>query len=158
MVAKPIAPARPAAPTAPPERIWVDCDPTPSPLRLDFRPALKLLAKLGYAELDVDQWLLEFNQANRDLVGKLELDAAGGLLVSPMLKEEGSQDEVETLTDLGHLDPRTMAEKPTAPGWASACPAASGMPPTPPGFPRSSRLTARRPWRTTGCCPSALPS
>ena len=97
MVAKPIAPA-PAAP--PPERSWVDGDPTPSPLRLDFRPALKLLAKLGYAERDVDGWLLEFNQANRDLVGKLELDAAGGLLVSPMLKKEGSRDEAETLTDL----------------------------------------------------------
>ena len=102
MVAKPIAPARPAASAPPPERIWVDGDPTPSPLRLDFRPALKLLAKLGYAERDVDQWLLEFNKANRDLVGKLELNTEGMLLVSPMQSKAGAGDEAETLTDLNN--------------------------------------------------------
>ena len=101
MVAQPIAETRAATPDSLRSTMWRDGEPMPSPLRLDFRPALKLLAKLGYAERDVDEWLLEFNQANRDLVGKLELDAAGGLLVSPMLKEEGSQDEAETLIDLG---------------------------------------------------------
>ena len=105
MVAKPIAPApaaAPAAPAPPPERSWVDGDPTPSPLRLDFRPALKLLAKLGYAERDVDGWLLEFNQVNRNLVGKLELNTEGMLLVSPMQSKAGAGDEAETLTDLNN--------------------------------------------------------
>lgn len=101
MLAQPVAEPRPAAPAPLPEAIWLDGDPTPSPLRLDFRPVLQLLARLGYTARDVDEWLLELNHANRDLVGKLELDAQGALLVSPMLKEAGSGDEAETLTDLG---------------------------------------------------------
>ena len=101
MLAQPVAEPRAAAPAPLPEAIWLDGDPTPSPLRLDFRPVLQLLARLGYTARDVDKWLLELNHANRDLVGKLELDAQGVLLVSPMLKEAGSGDEAETLIDLG---------------------------------------------------------
>ncbi len=96
MAAKPIT----ETPASLREAMWIDGDPTPSPLHLDFRPVLELLARLGYTERDVDGWLLKFNHANRDLVGKLELNAEGALLVSPMLREEGSGDETETLTDL----------------------------------------------------------
>lgn len=100
MLAQPVAEPRAATPAPPPEATWLGGHPTPSPLRLDFRPVLQLLARLGYTARDVDEWLLELNHANRDLVGKLELDAQGALLVSPMLKEAGSGDEAETLTDL----------------------------------------------------------
>ncbi len=96
MVAKPVT----ELPATPREAMWVDGDPEPAPLVLDFRPVLDLLAQLGYTERDVDRWLIEFNHANSDLVGKLELDAEGALLISPMLREEGSGDEAETLTDL----------------------------------------------------------
>ena len=96
MVAKPIT-ERPATQR---EAMWVDGDPEPSPLVLDFRPVLELMARLELTEQDVDRWLIEFNHANSDLVGKLELDAEGGLLISPMLRDEGARDEAETLTDL----------------------------------------------------------
>ena len=52
------------------EAMWVDGDPEPAPLVLDFRPVLDLLAQLGYTERDVDRWLIEFNHANHELVGK----------------------------------------------------------------------------------------
>ena len=96
MVAKPVT-ERPATLR---ETMWVDGDPEPSPLVLDFRPVLELMARLELTEQDVDRWLIEFNHANSDLVGKLELDAEGGLLISPMLRDEGARDEAETLTDL----------------------------------------------------------
>ena len=94
--------ARPIAETAASSReaSWIDGDPAPFSLRLSFRPVLELFSRLGYTERDVDKWLLAFNDANRGLVGKLELNAEGELLVSPMLREEGSGDEAEVLTDL----------------------------------------------------------
>ena len=96
MVAKPVT-ERPATQR---EAMWVDGDLEPAPLVLDFRPVLELMARLELTEQDVDRWLIEFNHANSDLVGKLELDAEGGLLISPMLRDEGARDEAETLTDL----------------------------------------------------------
>ena len=97
MAAKPIT----ETPASLREAMWIDGDPTPSPLHLDFRPVLELLARLGYTEQDVDKWLLQFNHANRDLVGKLELNAEGTLLVSPMQSKTGARDEAKILIDLG---------------------------------------------------------
>lgn len=82
------------------ESMWVDGEPETSPLVLDFRPVLELMAKLEYSEREIDRWVIEFNHANSDLVGKLELNAEGALLVSPMLREAGSADELECATDL----------------------------------------------------------
>ena len=96
MVAKPVT----ELPATLREAMWVDGDPESAPLVLDFRPVLELMARLELTERDVDRWLIEFNHANSDLVGKLELDAKGGLLISPMLRDEGARDEAETLTDL----------------------------------------------------------
>ena len=96
MVAKPVT----ELPATLREAMWVDGDPESAPLVLDFRPVLELMARLELTERDVDRWLIEFNHANSDLVGKLELDAEGGLLISPMLRDEGARDEAETLTDL----------------------------------------------------------
>ena len=80
--------------------MWVDGDSETSPLVLDFRPALELMAQLEYGQRDIDQWLIEFNRANHELVGKLELSAEGALLTTPMLREAGSTDELECATDL----------------------------------------------------------
>lgn len=83
------------------ESMWVDGDPETSPLVLDFRPVLELMARLEYGQRDIDQWLTEFNHANHELVGKLELNAEGALLITPMLRQSGSRDEAEVLIDLG---------------------------------------------------------
>lgn len=103
MVAKPIiAPSSAETPAVMLEAMWVDGDPEPSPLVLDFRPVLELMAQLGYAERDVDRWLIEFNHANTDLVGKLELDAEGALLITPMLRRAGSGDELTAMVSLAN--------------------------------------------------------
>ena len=84
------------------EAMWVDGDLEPSPLVLDFRPVLELMAQLGYAERDIDRWMIEFNHANHELVGKLELDAVGALLLTPLPGVAGSGDEVQVAIDLGN--------------------------------------------------------
>ena len=96
MVAKPIT----ETPRLFLESMWVDGETETSPLVLDFRPVLELMAQLEYSERDIDRWFIEFNHANHELVGKLELDAEGALLITPMLREEGSTDELECATDL----------------------------------------------------------
>lgn len=96
MVARPIT----ELPSLFQESTWVDGDPEPSPLVLDFRPILELMARLEYSQREIDRWMIEFNHANHELVGKLELDADGALLITPMLREEGSADELECVTDL----------------------------------------------------------
>ena len=98
MVAKPIA----EIPTPFEESTWVDGEQETSPLVLDFRPVLELMARLEYSERDVDQWLIEFNHANHELVGKLELDAEGALLITPMQRQKGSWEELETGRILGN--------------------------------------------------------
>jgi Uma2 family endonuclease len=98
MVAKPIV----EIPIVLLEAMWVDGEQETSPLVLDFRPVLELMARLEYSERDVDRWLIEFNHANSDLVGKLELDAEGALLITPMLREAGSSDEMVTLVSLAN--------------------------------------------------------
>ena len=96
MVAKPVT----ETPATLREAMWVEGDPEPAPLVLDFRPVLDLLAQLGYTERDVDRWLIEFNHANHELVGKLELDADGVLLATPMPGVKGSRDETQVFADL----------------------------------------------------------
>ncbi len=83
------------------ESMWVDGELETSPLVLDFRPVLELMARLEYGEREIDRWLIEFNHANHELVGKLELNAEGALLITPMQREVGSSDEAECLIDLG---------------------------------------------------------
>ena len=83
------------------ENMWVDGDPAPSPIHLDFRPVLKLLADVGITGANLDEWLLDLNAANRDLVGKLELTSEGALLISPMQSKYGSRLEGEFFIDLG---------------------------------------------------------
>ena len=97
MVAKPT--------TGPPaifeQNVWVDGDAAPSPIHLDFRPVLKILADAGIDGPKLDKWLLDLNEANRELVGKLELTSAGALLISPMQSKYGSKLEGEFFLDLG---------------------------------------------------------
>jgi len=81
--------------------MWVDGDPDPSPIHLDFRPVLKTLADAGIYGAKLDKWLLDLNDANRELVGKLELTAEGALLISPMQSRQGSKFEGEIFVDLG---------------------------------------------------------
>ena len=83
------------------QNVWVDGDPAPSPIHLDFRPVLKLLAEAGVTGAKLDEWLLDLNEANRELVGKLELTAEGTLLISPMQSKRGSRAEAEFIIDLG---------------------------------------------------------
>ena len=82
------------------ENMWVDGDPTPSPIHLDFRPVLKLLADVGIEGVKLDEWLIDLNEANRELVGKLELTSEGALLISPMQSKYGSKLEGEFFVDL----------------------------------------------------------
>ena len=92
MVAKPVI----ETPMIFAESMWVDGEPETSPLVLDFRPVLELMAKLEYSEREIDRWVIEFNHANHELVGKLELDAEGALLITPMQRQSGSWEELET--------------------------------------------------------------
>ena len=75
------------------ESMWVDGELEISPLILDFRPVLDLMARLEYSEREIDRWLIEFNHANHELVGKLELNAEGALLITPMPGVAGSGHE-----------------------------------------------------------------
>ena len=49
----------------------------------------------------LNEWLIEFNRVNKDTVGKLELDAEGRLLVSPMPGILGSRFESVLAAELG---------------------------------------------------------
>jgi Uma2 family endonuclease len=86
MVAKPTG----DMPAAAPEETRIAGESIPPPLRLEFGLALEALAEAGYAGCGLDEWLVQFNQANREAVGKLELTAEGVLLVSPMQSKTGS--------------------------------------------------------------------
>ncbi len=75
------------------KNMWVDGDSAPSPIHLDFRPVLKILAEAGIEGVKLDKWLLDLNEANRELVGKLELTSEGALLISPMQSKYGSRSQ-----------------------------------------------------------------
>ena len=66
----------------------LDGDPLSLPIRLEFGPVLEVLAEAGYVGERLNEWLIEFNQANKDTVGKLELDAEGRLLVFDAYAEQ----------------------------------------------------------------------
>lgn len=84
------------------DAMWVDGNSETAPLILDFRPVLGLMSRLEYSEGEIDRWLIEFNHANHELVGKLELDAEGVLLITPMQRQKGSWEELETGRILGN--------------------------------------------------------
>ncbi len=86
MVAKPIV----NLPDATPEAARLDPDPISLPICLEFGPVLKLLAEAGYTGAWFGEWLIQFNEANRNMVGKLELTAEGVLLITPMQSKTGS--------------------------------------------------------------------
>lgn len=95
--------AIPAGSDAPPPGVderGADGATVPSPLQLDFRMVLDLLADAGYAGAKFDEWLVNFSEANRDRAGKLELTAAGVLLAAPMQSKAGSQWEATVLGEL----------------------------------------------------------
>ena len=96
MVAKPTT----ESPAIFAKSMWVDGDPAPSPIHLDFRPVLKILAEAGITGAKLDEWLLDLNEANRELLGKLELTAEGALLISPMQSKYGSKLEGEFFVNL----------------------------------------------------------
>ena len=91
MVAKPTT----ETPAISAKNMWVDGDPAPSPIHLDFRPVLKILAEAGINGAKLDEWLINLNEANRELVGKLELTSEGALLISSMPDRSGSKAEGE---------------------------------------------------------------
>ena len=80
--------------------MWVDGEPGSSPIHLDFRPVLATLADAGIDGPKLDKWLLDLNEANRELVGKLELTSEGALLISPMPSRHGSRLEGELVGEL----------------------------------------------------------
>ena len=89
MVVKPDA----HSPATAPDDDWLKGDPLSLPIRLEFRPVLEALAEAGYVGERLNEWLIEFNRVNKDTVGKLELDAEGRLLITPMQSLEGSFSE-----------------------------------------------------------------
>ena len=89
MVAKPDV----HSPAVTPDEAHLDGNPLSLPIRLEFGPVLDVLAGAGYVGERLNEWLIEFNRVNKDTVGKLELDAAGGLLITPMQSLLGSGHE-----------------------------------------------------------------
>ena len=60
---------------------WVVADKNPVPVHIDFRPILELMEGLSDYEID-NQWL-RFCRRNKDVMGKLEINAEGALLITP---------------------------------------------------------------------------
>ncbi len=96
MVAKPDV----HSPTTAPDEAQLDRDPLSLPIRLEFGPVLDVLAEAGYVGERLNEWLIDFNQANKDTIGKLELDAEGRLLVTPMQSLLGSSHELTLAAEL----------------------------------------------------------
>ena len=96
MVAKPIL----NAPAVEGGRARFDGDPTSLSICLEFGPVLEALAEAGYTGERFDALLVRFNEANRHMVVKLELDAEGRLLVSPMQGKAASLSEGNVFGEL----------------------------------------------------------
>ena len=86
MVAKPNA----QSPAIASDEVRLERDPLSLPICLEFGPVLEVLAEAGYVGERFNEWLIQFNQANKDTIGKLELDAEGRLLISTMQSKAGS--------------------------------------------------------------------
>ena len=143
MVAKPDVPGSSAAPDKPgpataPDEEQLERDLLSLPIRLEFGPVLEALAEAGYVGERLNEWLIDFNRANKDTIGKLELDAEGRLLVSTYAEQIGFAIEFDIRRRIVQLDSGVRRSRPTARGWASSCPTAPATLPTRPGCPRSS--------------------
>ena len=90
MVAKPDV----HSPGTAPDEALLEHDPLSLPIRLEFGPVLEALAEAGYVGERLNEWLIDFNRANKDTIGKLELDAEGRLLVTPVQSELGASHEL----------------------------------------------------------------
>ncbi len=88
-------------PTTVPDEALLGQAPLSLPIRLEFGPVLEALAEAGYIGERLNEWLIEFNRVNKDTIGKLELDAKGGLLITPMQGLLGSRSEGELFLELG---------------------------------------------------------
>ena len=98
MVAKPDA----HSPATAPDEAQLEQALLSLPIRLEFGPVLEALAEAGYVGERLNEWLIDFNRANKDTIGKLELDAEGRLLVSFLPGVSGSRWEGEMFMEL-HL-------------------------------------------------------
>ena len=96
MVAKPGV----HSPATAPDEEWLEYAPLSLPIRLEFGPVLEALAEAGYVGERLNEWLIDFNQANKNTIGKLELDAEGRLLVTPMQSLLGSSHELTLAAEL----------------------------------------------------------
>ena len=68
---------------------WVAEDKNPAPVHIDFRPVLELID--GLSDYEVDKWWLRFCRLNKDVMGKLEINSEGALLISPYPGWDGSK-------------------------------------------------------------------
>ena len=96
MVAKPDV----HSPATAPDEAQPDGNPLSLPIRLEFGPVLEVLAEAGYVGERLNEWLVEFNRVNKDTIGKLELDAEGRLLITPMQGLLGSGHESALTAEL----------------------------------------------------------
>ena len=69
------------------------------PLSVNIRPILESVAGL-LTDDEIDQWFVELESANEKYGVRLELTAAGELVIRPMVNRKGLQAEAETITDL----------------------------------------------------------
>ena len=69
------------------------------PLSVNIRPILESVAGV-LTDDEIDQWFVELEAANEKYGVRLELTAAGELVISPMVNRKGLHAEVETITDL----------------------------------------------------------
>ena len=68
---------------------WIAVDKNPAPVHIDFRPVLELID--GLSDYEVDKWWLRFCRRNKDVMGKLEINSEGALLVTPYPGWDGSK-------------------------------------------------------------------
>ena len=77
---------------------WFAGERTPAPVRLDFRPILELLS--GLSDYELDDWWIRFNRANKDVIGKLEINSEGALLISSYPGWDGAKAGGDFVFDL----------------------------------------------------------
>ena len=71
----------------------------PHPVSVNIRPILESVAG-RLTDDEVDQWMVDLHKANEESGIRLELTAAGELVISPMVNRRGLQAEAEAITDL----------------------------------------------------------
>ena len=98
---------------------WFAGEITPPPVRLDFRPVLELLS--GLSDYELDDWWIEFNRANKDVIGNLEINSEGALLISPSRGGTGRRPRAISALPLPN-GLKVMAARRAGSILASACP------------------------------------